>query len=188
MQKAYEFRDYTTRQENLVKRFLDGLRDADARFEIEYNKEPEDIDEAVYNVVNFVQTRHSSIDVVFDRRNKKYARRMTSSCDSSDNNSDLEDDGEMINHAYRVPNGIEKGQNRRQNVTEQMKGSSEQTPSSQTESMKMLADTKGIMETFMPQLQEIMQSVTFRLDYRKNNSMLLLVWIERRCTTVYSEV
>ena len=76
------------------------MRDAGARFEIEYNKEPEDIDEAVYHVVNFVQTRHrSSTDVVSDRRNKKYARRMTSSCDSSDNNSDLEDDGEMINHA-----------------------------------------------------------------------------------------
>ena len=83
---------------------------------------------------------------------------MTSSCDSSDNNSDLEGDGKMINQAYRVPNGIEKSQNRRQRVTEQTNGSGEQTPSSQTESMKMLADTKGMMETFMSHLQEIMQS------------------------------
>ena len=157
--KAYEFRDYRTRQEDLVRRFLDGLRDADARFEIEYNKEPEDIDEAVYHAVNFVQTRHrSSTDVVSDRRNKKYARRMNSSSDSSDDNSDLEDDGEMINRAYRVPNDTEKGQSRRQKVTEQKKGLSEQTPSSQTESMNVLADTKGMMETFISQLQEIMQS------------------------------
>ena len=83
---------------------------------------------------------------------------MNSSSDISDDNSDLEDDGEMINHAYRVPNGTEKGQNRRQKVTEQKKGLSEQTPSSQTESMKVLADTKGMMKTFISQLQEIMQS------------------------------
>ena len=83
---------------------------------------------------------------------------MNSSSDSSDENSDLEDDGEMINHAYRVSNGTKKGQNRRQKVTEQKKGPSEQTPSSQTESMKVLADTKGMMETFISQLQEIKQS------------------------------
>ena len=56
--KAHSFRDEKTRQEDLVRRFLDGLRDSDARFEIEYNKEPEDIDEAVYHTVNFVQTKH----------------------------------------------------------------------------------------------------------------------------------
>ena len=118
------------------------------------NKEPEDIDEAVYHAVNFVQTRHrSSTDVVAGRRDKKYARRMNSSCDSSD--SDLKDDGEMINHAYRVSKWYRKRSE--QKLTEQMKESSEQTPSSQTDSMKMLADTKGIMETFMSQLQENIQ-------------------------------
>ena len=60
--KAYEFRDENTRQEDLVRRFLDGLRDSDARFEIEYNKEPDDIDEAVYHAVNFIQTKRRSSD------------------------------------------------------------------------------------------------------------------------------
>ena len=54
--KAYSFRDENTRQEDLVRRFLDGLRDSDARFEVEYNKEPENIDETVYHAVNFAQT------------------------------------------------------------------------------------------------------------------------------------
>ena len=54
--KAYKFRDEQTRQEGLVRRCLDGLRDSDARFEVEHNKEPENIDEAAYHVVNFVQT------------------------------------------------------------------------------------------------------------------------------------
>ena len=36
--KAYNFRGETTRQADLVWRFLDGLRDNDSRFEVEYNK------------------------------------------------------------------------------------------------------------------------------------------------------
>ena len=52
--KAYKFRDSKTRQEDLVRRFLDGMRDSEARFEIEYHKEPVDIDEAVYHAVNFI--------------------------------------------------------------------------------------------------------------------------------------
>ena len=55
--KAYQQRDAKTRQEDRVRKFLDGLKDNDARFEIEYNKEPEYIDQAVYHAVNFLQTR-----------------------------------------------------------------------------------------------------------------------------------
>ena len=55
--KAYGFRDRRIRNEDLVRRFLDGLRDEDARFEIEFHKEPETIDEAMFHTVNFVQTR-----------------------------------------------------------------------------------------------------------------------------------
>ena len=81
--KTYEFRDEQTRQEDLVRRFLDGLRDSGARFEIEYNKEPDDIGEAVYNAVNFIQTKHrSSSDDFTDRKAKKYARRTNIEDDS----------------------------------------------------------------------------------------------------------
>ena len=73
--KAYKYRDSTTRQEDLVCRFLDGLRDNEARFEIEFHKEPEDIDEAVYHAVNFIQTRRSSHEHYAERKFKKYARR-----------------------------------------------------------------------------------------------------------------
>ena len=33
------------------------MRDSDASFEIEFHKEPDNIDETVYHVVNFIQTR-----------------------------------------------------------------------------------------------------------------------------------
>ena len=55
--KAHPKRDRRTREEDLVRRFLDGLLDDDTRFEVEYHKEPATIDEAVYNVVTLVQTR-----------------------------------------------------------------------------------------------------------------------------------
>ena len=55
--KAYKFRDTNTRQQDLVRRFLDGLKDDEARFEIDFHKEPVDIDEAVFHAVNFIQSR-----------------------------------------------------------------------------------------------------------------------------------
>lgn len=55
--KAYKNRDSRTKREDLVRRFLDGMKDNEARFEIEFHKEPDDIDEAVYHAVNFIHTR-----------------------------------------------------------------------------------------------------------------------------------
>jgi hypothetical protein len=68
--KAHGFRDKRTRNEDLLRRFLDGLRDDDIRFEVEYNKEPGTIDEAVFHVVNFIQTKN-----IKDRRAKENLRR-----------------------------------------------------------------------------------------------------------------
>ncbi len=56
--KGHGYRDRRTRNEDLVRRFLDGLVDEEVRFEVEYHKEPETIDEAVFHVVNFIQTRN----------------------------------------------------------------------------------------------------------------------------------
>ncbi|XP_060590512.1 uncharacterized protein LOC132745582 [Ruditapes philippinarum] len=77
--KAHGYRDRRTREEDLVRRFLDGLRDEEVRFEIEFHKEPETIDEAVYNVVNFVQTQNS---VGSDRRYRAARRAIQKSEDS----------------------------------------------------------------------------------------------------------
>ncbi|XP_053385508.1 uncharacterized protein LOC123539473 [Mercenaria mercenaria] len=56
--KAHGHRDRHIRDEDLVRRFLDGLLDQDTKFEVEYHKEPMDIDEAVYHVVNLIQTKN----------------------------------------------------------------------------------------------------------------------------------
>lgn len=68
-------REHNTRQEDLVWRFLDGLTDCETRFKIEFHKEPEDIDDAVYHAVNFIQARRrSAAEPYRDRKTKKYAR------------------------------------------------------------------------------------------------------------------
>ena len=45
--KANKNRDNKTKQENFMRRFLDGMWDNETHFEIEYYKEPNDIDKAV---------------------------------------------------------------------------------------------------------------------------------------------
>ena len=90
-----------------------GLRDEDARFEIE----PEDIGEAVYHAVSFVQTRNFK-EHFADRQHKKYARRM-SSCDGiSDDESDSPEDNEQVEYACRVPTGTEQGGKRKPKCVE----------------------------------------------------------------------
>ena len=50
---AYSHRDTQTREEDLVHRFLDGLRNDDIRFAVEFHKDPKTIDEAVYYCVEY---------------------------------------------------------------------------------------------------------------------------------------
>ncbi|KAK3604632.1 hypothetical protein CHS0354_028992 [Potamilus streckersoni] len=48
-----ERKDRKTRREDLLRRFLDGLYDEHACFQLEYVNEPADVDETVYQVVNY---------------------------------------------------------------------------------------------------------------------------------------
>lgn len=57
--QAHGYRDKKIRQEDLMRRFLDGLADDEISFQVEFHKEPTTIDEAVVHVVNYIQTRRS---------------------------------------------------------------------------------------------------------------------------------
>ena len=73
--KAYPNRDHATRAEDLVRRFMDGLGDEAARFHIEYIKDPVDIDHAVYEAVNFQETkRRQSKREAMDGRHRRPTR------------------------------------------------------------------------------------------------------------------
>ena len=112
--KAYKSRDNETRQEDLVRRFLNGLKDHEARFEIEFHKEPDDIDQAVYHAVNFIQTkRRNSPDYYNDRKFKKYVRRTSQESDFVDIENEQPEERDDYECALRVPIKTETYQERR---------------------------------------------------------------------------
>jgi len=78
--KGFPRRDRKTRDEDLLRRFLDGLLDDRARQQVEYVKEPKTIDEAVYEVVNFLEMRRKSQS----KRNARIAEYITEESDSDD--------------------------------------------------------------------------------------------------------
>ena len=89
--KAYPRRDYETRTEDLVRKFFDGVNDEKARFHVEYVKEPTNIDEAVFEIVNFQEMK----PVFKDNRNKEYrynqVMRMQDKSDFSDEEMNPDD-------------------------------------------------------------------------------------------------
>ena len=156
--KAYEFRDKHTRQEDLVRRFLDGLRDSEARFEIEYNKEPDDIDEAVYHAVNFIQTRRRSSDDSYqDKKAKRYARRASCEIDSPIEEVESGGEDEDLHHIYRVPTTDEQKRKPRDNWPKKAVAKQPEIP--QNESLKVITAAKDMMQTFMDKMKEITQPI-----------------------------
>ena len=157
--KAYKFRDSKTRQEDLVRRFLDGMRDSEARFEIEYHKEPDDIDEAVYHAVNFIQTRRRSSKVAFgDKKFKKYVRRANLECDSP---SESEEQGETVDEqdrVYRVPASTERPQSKKLSRTGQPTEQAETKVNAPEDSMKVLTETRDLIQTLVTQIKEQSQT------------------------------
>ena len=69
--KAYPGRDHVTRQEDLLRRFLDGLYDDKVQMQVEYVKEPDNIDQAVYEVVRCMETQKHG------KRNRDWQKNQT---------------------------------------------------------------------------------------------------------------
>ncbi|VDI37990.1 Hypothetical predicted protein [Mytilus galloprovincialis] len=66
--KGYPHRDKRTRQEDLLRTFLLGLLDENARIHVELNKEPSSIEEAVYFTVHYQETcRYPNEDFNFSK-------------------------------------------------------------------------------------------------------------------------
>ncbi len=82
--KAYARRDRNTRREDLLRRFLDGLLDDKASFQVEYVRNPEDIDQAVFEVVTFsaAKQHQTSKEPNYDAKRPKKVTRMVRADDS----------------------------------------------------------------------------------------------------------
>lgn len=101
--KAYANRDSQTREEDLLRKFLNGLQDERARFHVEYIKEPANIDEAVYEVVNFreVHKRPFSKDSYYNQgNNRKPTRMVRFGYDSGEDDQSDNEDCSRVNRAY----------------------------------------------------------------------------------------
>ena len=86
--RAYQYRDRRTRDQDLVQHFLDGLYDEDVRFQVEFHKEPKSIEQAVYYAVTLHQIKGVSKT---DSRRHYQARRAHSP--STENQSNKFDSG-----------------------------------------------------------------------------------------------
>ena len=84
--KAYPERDISTRREDLLRKFLNGIQDERARFQVEYVKDPINIDDAVFEVVNFREMKASRNDgdKHGTRQTRKIARYIPLDSESSD--------------------------------------------------------------------------------------------------------
>ena len=92
--KGFPSRDRKTREEDLLRRFLDGLLDERTRHEVEYVKEPRTIDEAVYEVVNYSEMRK-----------KNPNRRSARVCRYSSDEESSDEEGHRV---ARLPGGAAK--------------------------------------------------------------------------------
>ena len=100
--KAHPRRDRNTREEDLLRRFMDGLIDEKTRTQVEYVKGPKDIDEAVFEVVNFLETTKRS-QVVDDKRPRRHGRVAEVAVGDTSDSSDGEEKNVYRTRVARVP-------------------------------------------------------------------------------------
>ena len=106
--KAYPDRDRTTRKEDLLRRFLEGLLDEKARHLVEYVKAPEDIDQAAYEVVSFTESKRQSMGDS-RRQQSRVIRVAVGGLGEADYDSDdSETDVRMTRAVGRPPKNIKK--------------------------------------------------------------------------------
>ena len=67
--KAHPNRDRETRTEDLLRQFFDGLEDEDSSLQVEYVKDPKDIDEAVSEIVRYTEARRKPSEAATGPRN-----------------------------------------------------------------------------------------------------------------------
>ena len=74
--KGFPRRDRDTRREDLLRPFLAGLQNNDARVHVELNKEPRTIDEVLYHVINYIETCKEPMFEEHSNKFKKQTRKV----------------------------------------------------------------------------------------------------------------
>jgi hypothetical protein len=174
--KAHPDRDNTTRCEDLLRRFLDGLGDDKARFQVEYVKTPTTIDEAVDEVINFQEVR---------KKQSKHGRSAKARLiDSS--SSDDEDDDHPQESAYarrgpgRPPRPKKPESSDVQNAiptsindTVKSEGKNEEVPAVLASALEGLAEQQKVFTQTLQDQNHALQNMTYRPPNRPNNGNLI---------------
>ena len=165
--KAHSNRDENTRREDLLRRFLDGLYDEKARFQVEYVKEPRDIDEAVYQVVDFQETRNRPLynEGNGDRRGKKHAHAVTY-VSTEYEDSDYEGDNVEQRRKLKKNRVVRKAGN------SQTSPSSKQAQDNQSDQSgsKDAVRVDGSLENTLKALQEKIESLEQQIQQKGNGN------------------
>ena len=102
--------------------------------------------------VNFIHTRRKNSHENNERMFKKYARRTNlEHDDQSDEEDNFESDDEL-NRAYRVPVKTDKNVAKKPNRSNQQGGQGKTDVSGQSDSMKIITETRDLLQTLVSQL------------------------------------
>ena len=99
--KAHPHRDVQTRQEDLVRRFFDGLLDDKARIQVEFVKNPTSIDEAVDAVVAYVETCKITVPVNDRKQRPTRAVHMVAPAPDEEDQEEDEEENEQVQVSSR---------------------------------------------------------------------------------------
>lgn len=177
--KAYINRPSKIRQEDLLRRFLDGLSDNRARQQVEFVKEPTGIDEAVVEVVTFLESQKkiSDNDDQQNKNKKRFGmvRPAEDESDSTESDAEANEDDQQIN---RVPEAGSKNKNRanntggsnmnlRSNSSEQQKSKVAATPQISTPAsseMKQIVELLNAIKSEQDNLKADQQKLQEKFD------------------------
>ena len=163
--KAHVKRNPESRREGLLRRFLNGLADDQARFEVEYHKDPSNIDEAVSHVVNYMEARKTPKVHDLGDGDKFKGKNVTfQDSDSSDSeDSDLDFKNEMRLRLKKRQKSV-----RQVAKTDKKNGRTVKTESSGDESVCTPSATGTILPSLKLQIEKLIESKLSNLDDRRS--------------------
>ena len=160
--KANVKRNPESRREGLLRRFLNGLADDQARFEVEYHKDPSNIDEAVSHVVNYMEAcKTPKVHDLGD--GDKFKRKNVTFQDSDSEDSDLDFKNEMRLRLKKRQKSV-----RQVAKTDKKNGRTVKTESSGDESVCTPSATGTILPSLKLQIEKLIESKLSNLDDRRS--------------------
>ena len=149
--KAYPCKNREMRQQLLLQQFLTGLRDKQAKFAVEYFKEPNSIEDAVHNGITYMEAQHGQLSEArgYNKHRSKTVQFLDT--DNDDNGND-DEDYEGTDFPSLPYSSVKRRKNKqtvRKIKTDTSKGSSNQqnlTESTKADNSEMLQKILTFME------------------------------------------